>query len=65
MKTEVCMFSSLLAQRAAENKPIRVGIIGTGKFGGGLVAQLSRMQSMGACAIADINLEHSRHAYIA
>jgi len=26
---------SLLAQRAAENRPIRVGIIGTDKFGAG------------------------------
>jgi predicted homoserine dehydrogenase-like protein len=57
------MFSSLLAQRAEENKPIRVGIIGTGKFGGGLVVQLSKIQGMEACAIADINLEHARHAY--
>ena len=59
------MFSSLLAQRAAENKPIKVGIIGAGKFGGGLVAQLSCMQGMEACAIADINLHHARHAYTA
>ena len=59
------MFNSLLAQRATENKPIKVGIIGTGKFGGGLVAQLSRMQGIEACAIADINLEHARHAYTA
>ena len=57
------MFSSLLAQRAAENKPIKIGIIGTGKFGGGLVTQLSRMKGIEACAIADINLEHARHAY--
>jgi len=59
------MFNSLLAQRAAENKPIKVGIIGAGKFGGGLVTQLSRMQGMEACAIADINLHHARHAYTA
>lgn len=57
------MFSSLLAQRAAENRPIRVGIIGAGKFGAGLVAQLSRMQGMEAAAIADIDLAHARHAY--
>ena len=57
------MFSSLLSQRAAENKPIKVGIIGAGKFGGGLVAQLSRMQGMEACAVADINLHNARHAY--
>lgn len=37
------MFSTQLAQRAAENNPIRVGIIGAGKFGAGLVAQLSQM----------------------
>lgn len=59
------MFSALLAQRAAENRPIRVGIIGAGKFGGGLVAQLSRMQGMEASAIADIDLEHARGAYLA
>ncbi len=59
------MFSSLLAKRASENNPIRVGIIGTGKFGAGLVAQLSRMQGMEACAIADINLDHAKHAYTA
>ncbi|MFC1717504.1 hypothetical protein ACFL6S_27840 [Candidatus Poribacteria bacterium] len=47
------MFSSLLSQRAAENKPIKVGVIGAGKFGGGLVAQLSRMQSMKACTVAE------------
>jgi predicted homoserine dehydrogenase-like protein len=59
------MFSSLLAQRATENNPIRVGIIGTGKFGGGLVAQISRMQGMETAAIADINLDHAKHAYTA
>jgi len=54
---------SLLAQRAAENRPIRVGIIGTGKFGAGLVAQISQMRGMTTAVIADINLAHARHAY--
>ena len=57
------MFSRQLAERAAENNPIRVGIIGAGKFGAGLVAQLSQMQGMVASAIADINLEHAISAY--
>ncbi len=57
------MFSTQLAQRAAENNPIRVGIIGAGKFGAGLVAQLSQMRGMVASAIADINLEHAIGAY--
>ena len=57
------MFSTQLAQRAEENNPIRVGIIGAGKFGAGLVAQLSQMQGMVASAIADINLKHAIGAY--
>ena len=57
------MLASLLAQRAAQGNPIRVGVIGTGKFGGGLVAQVSRMQGMKISAIADINLERARQAY--
>ena len=57
------MYSSLLAQRAADNNPIRVGIIGAGKFGAGLVAQLAQMRGVEASVIADIDLDHARHAY--
>ena len=57
------MFSTQLAKRAAENNPIRVGIIGAGKFGAGLVAQISQMQGMVASAIADIDLGHAKGAY--
>ena len=59
------MFSALLAKRASENNPIRVAIIGTGKFGAGLVAQLSQMEGVETCVIADINLAHAKHAYTA
>jgi predicted homoserine dehydrogenase-like protein len=57
------MFSTLLAQRAAENRPVRVGIIGTGKFGAGLVAQISQMRGMVTSVIADIKPENAIHAY--
>ena len=57
------MISQLLAQRAADENPIRVGIIGTGKFGAGLVAQISQMQGMEVAAIADINVHNARYAY--
>ena len=57
------MLSALLAEREREGKPIRVGIIGTGKFGGGLVAQISRMQGMVVAAIADIKPENAEYAY--
>jgi predicted homoserine dehydrogenase-like protein len=58
------MISQLLAKRHEEGNPIRVGIIGTGKFGGGLVAQISRMRGMRVAAIADIKVENARHAYV-
>jgi predicted homoserine dehydrogenase-like protein len=60
------MYSALLAQRAAENRPIRVGLIGTGKFGGGVVAQLSQlsqMRGMEVAVIAELDDERARHAY--
>ena len=58
------MFSELLAKRAAENNPIRVGIIGAGKFGGGLITQIMSMQGIKVCAVADINLDYVKQAYI-
>ena len=58
------MISQLLAERAAESNPIRVGIIGTGKFGAGLVAQISQMKGMEVSAIADINAHNARYAYL-
>ncbi len=57
------MISQLLAQREAESNPVRVGIIGTGKFGAGLVAQISQMKGMVTAAIADINARNARYAY--
>ena len=59
------MLSALLAERERRGKPIRVGIIGAGKFGGGLVAQVAQMQGMVVSAIADIDLARARYAYTA
>lgn len=58
------MFTTLLRDLHAQGRPIRVGIIGAGKFGAGLVAQISQMQGMEVVAIADINAAHARHAYV-
>jgi predicted homoserine dehydrogenase-like protein len=57
------MLSSLLAQRERDENPIRVGLIGSGKFGTGLVAQVSKMRGMEVKAIADINLERAKEAF--
>jgi predicted homoserine dehydrogenase-like protein len=59
------MYRTLLEQCAAEDEPIRVGIIGAGKFGAGVVAQLSQMQGIEASLIADLDLSRARYAYTA
>lgn len=57
------MFTSLLDQRAAEDRPIRVGIIGSGKFGTALAVQISRMHGMIVSAIADLDPIRATNAY--
>jgi predicted homoserine dehydrogenase-like protein len=57
------MLSSLLAQRERDGNPIRVGLIGSGKFGTGLVAQVAGMKGMEVAAIADINLDSAKEAF--
>ena len=54
------MYRTYLEQCAAEDEPIRVGIIGAGKFGAGVVAQLSQMQGIEASLIADLDLDRAR-----
>ena len=57
------MFHQLLLQREAAGNPVRVGIIGAGKFGASLVLQLFTMRGIQAVAIADLNLDRARQAY--
>jgi predicted homoserine dehydrogenase-like protein len=44
-----------LQQRAAEGRPIRVGLIGAGKFGSMYLAQVPRTPGVHLVAIADLN----------
>ncbi len=57
------MISQLLAERERNGHPIRVGIVGAGKFGTGVVAQVSRMKGMTVAAIADIKLNGAKQAF--
>jgi predicted homoserine dehydrogenase-like protein len=49
-----------LQARAAENKPIRVALIGAGKFGSMYLAQVPRTPGIHLVAIADLNPELAR-----
>ena len=44
-----------LQQRAAENKPVRIGLIGAGKFGSMYLAQVPRTPGVHLVAIADLS----------
>ena len=49
-----------LQQRAAEGKPVRVGLIGAGKFGSMYLAQVPRTPGVHLAAIADLSPEGAR-----
>ena len=49
-----------LQQRAAEGRPIRVGLIGAGKFGSMYLAQIPRTPGVQLVGIADLNPANAR-----
>ncbi|MFW7341439.1 Gfo/Idh/MocA family oxidoreductase [Pollutimonas sp. H1-120] len=49
-----------LRQRAADNKPIRVGLIGAGKFGSMYLAQIPRTPGVHLVGIADLSPDAAR-----
>jgi predicted homoserine dehydrogenase-like protein len=54
MTHETMSLYSQLQQRAAENKPIRVGLIGAGKFGSMYLAQIPNTPGVHLAGIADL-----------
>ncbi len=51
---------SKLLQRAAENRPIRIGLIGAGKFGSMYLAQIPRTPGVHLVGIADLSPDGAR-----
>ena len=51
--------SSKLAERAAAGNPIRVGLIGAGKFGSMFIAQANRTVGLHLAGIADLSAERA------
>ena len=51
---------SMLAARAAAGRPVRVGLIGAGKFGSMYLAQVPRTPGVHLAAIADLAPEAAR-----
>ncbi len=53
-----------LAARQAEGKPIRVGLIGSGKFGSMFLSQVRHIPGMHLVGIADLSAERAKKAMI-
>jgi predicted homoserine dehydrogenase-like protein len=53
---------ALLARRAAHSRPVRVGLIGAGKFGSMFLAQVPSTPGLEVTAIADLSVERARAA---
>ena len=50
----------LLQQRASENKPLRLGLIGAGKFGSMYLAQAKHTPGIHVVGIADLAPDRAR-----
>ncbi len=54
--------STLLAARVAGGKPVRVGLIGAGKFGSMVLAQVPRIAGLHVVGVADLDVGKARAA---
>lgn len=55
--------TAALEQRQRERRPIKVGLVGVGQMGAGLIAQIGLMQGMDVVAAADIDLPRAVAAF--
>jgi predicted homoserine dehydrogenase-like protein len=53
-----------LAERARAKKPIRVGLIGVGKFGTMFLSQALRTPGLHVVGVADLDLDRARRAFV-
>lgn len=54
--------ASMLKHRAAEGRPVRVGLIGAGKFGSMFLSQVRTTVGLHLMAVADLSAERARKA---
>ena len=52
--------SSLLAQRASAGRPVRVGLIGAGKFGSMILAQAQRIEGLHVVGVMDLDVSKAK-----
>ena len=55
--------SSMLNTRNKLQKPVRVGLIGAGKFGSMILSQARHIEGMIISAVADLNVEKAKESF--
>lgn len=55
--------SSMLAARNAEGRPVRIGLIGAGKFGSMILAQAKHIEGYHIVGVADLDVEKARGSF--
>src|ERR1700684_1522119 len=61
-RSDVLNLQSLLAARADADKPVRVGLIGAGKFGSMFLAQVPSILGLEVAMICDLDPERAKAA---
>src|ERR1700684_2543550 len=61
-RSDVLNLQSLLAARADADKPVRVGLIGAGKFGSMFLAQVPSIRGLEVAMICDLDPERAKAA---
>ena len=56
---------TLLLQRETAGQPVRVGVVGAGKFGTMFLAQARLTKGLHVVAVADLNVPRARNQLIA
>ena len=55
--------NALLAQREAEGRPVQVALVGAGRFGGLVMAQVTRMRGMRLAVVCDLAPQRALAAF--
>lgn len=55
--------STLLLARAAKGRPVRVGLIGAGKFGSMILSQVQRIEGLHMVAVVDLSVSRARESF--
>ena len=55
--------SNMLTDRIKAQKPVRVGLIGAGKFGSMILSQARHIEGISITALADIDIQKAKDSF--